>query len=281
MKIFLSAIIFILSSINLFSETLILKDGSILKVKLKGQDSQNLVYTLKGKDTNISKTKIRKVIYARTPEVENKQIQDELNKLKQEKLSKKKFTPEEEAEAAKELEEEIAKAIAEQERQERLNLSFEERIQKLENEVGDLKSVSGLSDTGDRLAKLESELKELKSRTRRIEKFLDIDPDIEEYYSKPRSMWSVVWRSALLPGWGLSYARDSSGVYYSSLFVVSALGGIAYQESISSAERKLDKKIRDDFFVQPLLQGAFVTGLARTASSTTAGNDLLNTYTQF
>ncbi|MDX1958383.1 MAG: hypothetical protein SFU98_07405, partial [Leptospiraceae bacterium] len=47
------------------------------------------------------------------------------------------------------------------------------------------------------------------------------------------------------------------------------------------AERKLDKKIRDDFFVQPLLQGAFVTGLARTASSTTAGNDLLNTYTQF
>ena len=81
-------------------------------------------------------------------------------------------------------------------------------------------------NTSKKIMEIEKELKDLQKRTRRIERFLEIDPDLEDYYSKPRSMWSIVWRSALIPGWGLSYGRSEGfSTMYTSMFFISALGG--------------------------------------------------------
>ena len=99
------------------------------------------LFTLKGKEFKVPKNKVRRVVYAKTPDIEEKITKEELQKLKQEKSAKKTLkTQEEEMEETRLLEEEIAKAIEEQKKQELLNLSFGERIQKLESELSDLKA---------------------------------------------------------------------------------------------------------------------------------------------
>ena len=202
MKIFL--VLMLISLQNIFSETLVLKDSTVIKMTLKSQDVDTLTYTLKGKEYKVPKNKIRRVVYAKTPELEDKIAKEELLKMKQEKASKKPAkTPEEEQEDNRLLNEEIARAIEEQKRQELLNLSFEERIKRLEQEVSNLNIAAG-GNAVTKISEIEKEIADLKTRTRRIERFLEIDEDIEDYYSKPRSMWSIVWRSALVPGWGLS-----------------------------------------------------------------------------
>jgi hypothetical protein len=246
-------IIFIAICSSIFPETVILKDGTIQKGKVKSQNIDFLVLNIKGKDSNISKAKIRRVIYAITPEQEEKQTKEELAKLKLEKNSKVKKTKEEEAEEAERINFEITKALEEQEKQEKLNLSFTERIKDLEAQVYELRSNNNLSDSGSRLNKVEEEVKDLKSRTRRIERFLSIDPDMEEYYTKPRTMWSVVWRSALIPGWGLTYAKDSFGGIYTSLFLVSGLGAAGMNASVNALEKKFNDKLINDYIIQPYL----------------------------
>ena len=71
MKIYFLFIL-LLSSIPLFSETLVLKDGTVIKMSLKAQDANTLTYTLKGKDFTIPKSKVRRVVFAKTPEIEEK-----------------------------------------------------------------------------------------------------------------------------------------------------------------------------------------------------------------
>ena len=46
------------------------------------------MYSQGGKEVNLEKNKIRKIIYARTPELEELQVKDELKKFNQEKLKK-------------------------------------------------------------------------------------------------------------------------------------------------------------------------------------------------
>lgn len=266
---------------TLLSETLVLKDGTIIKMSLKAQDVDTLTYTLKGKEYKVPKGKIRRVVYAKTPELEEKIAKEEVQKMKLEKASKKpaKSKEEEQEEAREEarlLEEEIAKALEEQRRQELLNLSFEERIQKLEKEVSEVKSLSG-ENAKARLDRMESDIDDLRKRTRRIEKFIDVDPDIEDYYSKPRSMWSIVWRSAIVPGWGLTYGKDSGlGSVYTSLFIVTALGGAGYKSSLTSLEKSINDKLITDLIVQPFLLSSVATSTSAATTSATLSNDLKN-----
>ena len=261
-------ILFLLIPYYLFSETAILRDGTVIKGKLKSQDVEKIVMVIKGKDTVISKTKLRRFIYAITPEQEEKQTRDELAKMKSEKTSKTVKTKQEELEEERLIEEEIAKALAERDKQERLNLSFEERIKKLESEVIDLKSNNNLADSGSRLNKLEEEIKDIKSRTRRMERFLEIDPDMEEYYSKPRTPWSILWRSALIPGWGLSYGRSSFGTVYTSLFFISAMGVAGIKQSVNTLEEKFTDKIINDYVLQPFFVRQAIANTTQTTTST-------------
>jgi hypothetical protein len=279
MKKLLTVILFYLPFQFLLSETLVLKDGTIIKMTLKAQDVDTLTYTLKGKEFKVPKGKIRRVVYAKTPELEEKIAKEEVQKMKQEKTAKKPTkTKDEEQEEAREearlLEEEIVKALEEQRRQELLNLSFEERIKKLETEVSELKSLTG-ENTKAKIERMEGDIEDLRKRTRRMEKFLDVDPDIEDYYSKPRSMWSIVWRSALVPGWGLTYGRDSGlGSVYTSLFILTSLGGAGYKTSLNSLEKSIDDKLITDLIVQPLLLSTFASASASTATTATTATSL-------
>jgi hypothetical protein len=279
MKKLLTVILFYLPFQFLLSETLVIKDGTIIKMTLKAQDVDTLTYTLKGKEFKVPKGKIRRVVYAKTPELEEKIAKEEVQKMKQEKTAKKPTkTKDEEQEEAREearlLEEEIVKALEEQRRQELLNLSFEERIKKLETEVSELKSLTG-ENTKAKIERMEGDIEDLRKRTRRMEKFLDVDPDIEDYYSKPRSMWSIVWRSALVPGWGLTYGRDSGlGSVYTSLFILTSLGGAGYKASLNSLEKSIDDKLITDLIVQPLLLSTFASASASTATTATTATSL-------
>ena len=279
MKKLLTVILFYLPFQFLLSETLVLKDGTIIKMTLKAQDVDTLTYTLKGKEFKVPKGKIRRVVYAKTPELEEKIAKEEVQKMKQEKAAKKPTkTKDEEQEEAREearlLEEEIVKALEEQRRQELLNLSFEERIKKLETEVSELKSLTG-ENAKAKIERMEGDIEDLRKRTRRMEKFLDVDPDIEDYYSKPRSMWSIVWRSALVPGWGLTYGRDSGlGSVYTSLFIVTSLGGAGYKASLNSLEKSIDDKLITDLIVQPLLLSTFASASASTATTAATATSL-------
>ena len=279
MKKLLTVILFYLPFQFLLSETLVLKDGTIIKMTLKAQDVDTLTYTLKGKEFKVPKGKIRRVVYAKTPELEEKIAKEEVQKMKQEKTAKKPTkTKDEEQEEAREearlLEEEIVKALEEQRRQELLNLSFEERIKKLETEVSELKSLTG-ENAKAKIERMEGDIEDLRKRTRRMEKFLDVDPDIEDYYSKPRSMWSIVWRSALVPGWGLTYGRDSGlGSVYTSLFILTSLGGAGYKASLNSLEKSIDDKLITDLIVQPLLLSTFASASASTATTATTATSL-------
>ena len=163
MKIYFLFIL-LLSSIPLFSETLVLKDGTVIKMSLKAQDANTLTYTLKGKDFTIPKSKVRRVVFAKTPEIEEKIAKEEIQKLRQEKSAKKVTkTQEEEQEENRLLDEEIAKAIEEQKKQELLNLSFEERIRRLENEVSSINVATG-GNTSKKIMEIEKELKDLQKR---------------------------------------------------------------------------------------------------------------------
>ncbi|MBP7283160.1 MAG: hypothetical protein KBA66_16365 [Leptospiraceae bacterium] len=273
MKIYFLFIL-LLSSIPLFSETLVLKDGTVIKMSLKAQDANTLTYTLKGKDFTIPKSKVRRVVFAKTPEIEEKIAKEEIQKLRQEKSAKKVTkTQEEEQEENRLLDEEIAKAIEEQKKQELLNLSFEERIRRLENEVSSINVATG-GNTSKKIMEIEKELKDLQKRTRRIERFLEIDPDLEDYYSKPRSMWSIVWRSALIPGWGLSYGRSEGfSTMYTSMFFISALGGAGYKSSLSGMEKTLNDTLINELVVKPF---ALSTLAGNISTSTTITNDVAN-----
>ena len=108
---FLFILLLIYSIVEVQSETLILKDGTVIKMTLKTQDVDTLTYTLKGKEFKVPKNKVRRVVYAKTPDIEEKITKEELQKLKQEKSAKKTLkTQEEEMEETRLLEEEIAKA---------------------------------------------------------------------------------------------------------------------------------------------------------------------------
>ncbi len=281
MKILLILFLLQLPLQAILAETLVLKDGTIIKMSLKAQDVDTLTYTLKGKEYKVSKGKIRRVVYAKTPELEEKIAKEEVQKMKLEKAAKKPTkTKGEEQEEAKEearlLEEEIAKALEEQRRQELLNLSFEERIHKLEKETSELKSLTG-ENTKAKIERIENDIDDLKKRTRRMEKFLDVDPDIEDYYSKPRTMWSIVWRSALIPGWGLTYGRDSGlGSVYTSLFIVTALGGAGYKASLKSLEKSIDDKLVTDLIIQPYLLSTLTASSTTSSASSTLSTDLKN-----
>ena len=71
-----------------------------------------------------------------------------------------------------------------------------ERMQKLNQGDEDFKKT------------MDKRMASLEIRIRRLEKYLGMDESMVDYYQRKRSPWDLVWRSAIFPGWGHSYARE-------------------------------------------------------------------------
>ncbi|TGK08067.1 hypothetical protein EHO59_07495 [Leptospira semungkisensis] len=72
----------------------------------------------------------------------------------------------------------------------------------------------------------------------------------------PRSRWSVVWRSAVLPGWGQYYAENKSeGIWTGSIFLGSLALAAATRVEAASA-----KKTYDDAVSKTSTTGTYIYG---------------------
>lgn len=263
MKILLISLLFLAQTV--FSETMILKDGTVHKGKLLGHSEDSVRYFYKGKEVIQPKSKMYRIIYAKSPEIEARQTQEEAAKAKADKDRQR--TKEEEESEIRQVNDDVLKAIEEQLRQERLNASFEERIKKLEDELALQKGIPTKSDmNSSKIKTAEEDAKELKKRMRRVENFLEIDPDLDAYNNNPRNMMSVVWRSALIPGWGLNYAKSNFGNIYMTAFLVTGLAAVFWNENLKAMEKDLKNKAFNDFLVQPITAQSVVEATASTGT---------------
>ncbi len=98
----------------------------------------------------------------------------------------------------------------------------------------------------------ENSYKTVQKRLALIEKYIDEqDGGWEEYISAKRSPWDPVWRSAILPGWGLSLMKhDTYARTYQVLIglsIVVAIGGSqAATEQGNKADTRLSKILIED-----------------------------------
>ncbi|WP_162274087.1 LA_0442/LA_0875 N-terminal domain-containing protein [Leptospira tipperaryensis] len=171
---------------NLMGESLILKDGTIIKGRVTSQNAQTVVIqTEDGKKQEFSKIRILKIVYKDVSQAEVLKIQKEEEAKLAEKEQKKK-----DQEDKKKTEEELAKK----------NKEETDKQNKIDKE-----------------AKLADANQKEKERLARIQQ-------------KGLGPWSVVWRSAVLPGWGQwTHERKNPAIVYSALFFSSLY--LVYREN--------------------------------------------------
>ncbi|TGL64094.1 LA_0442/LA_0875 N-terminal domain-containing protein [Leptospira sarikeiensis] len=112
----------------------------------------------------------------------------------------------------------------------------------------------------------ENSYKTVQKRLALIEKYIDEqDSSWEEYISENRNPWEPVWKSAILPGWGLStmkhenYARTYQVLI--GLSIIVAIGGSqAATEQHNKAENRLGKILIEDPVTYAQIQGSGITG---------------------
>ncbi|MCP5502009.1 MAG: hypothetical protein H7A25_19065 [Leptospiraceae bacterium] len=254
-------LIFLFFSSSLFSETLIFKDGSYINCRIKNQNVQRVIYEYKGKTHSISKTKVLRIVYTNDPQKAKKEVETELiklrkNLLKQKKESetkKKKEQEEKEKEETRKKEEELQNKLTEL--QKRLEELEQKGLSETEEHPQEDKFVK---NTSEEISALKVEIEDLKKRTTRIEKYLELEPDLKDYYGKQRSPWSLVWRSALFPGWGHSYVRkEEIGITYTTLFLSLLVIGGGIYDSGSTALKAASNKEQTDLVQTHLLMNLY------------------------
>lgn len=101
---------------------------------------------------------------------------------------------------------------------------------------------------------IEKRVGEVEVRNRRLELYLGMDETMIEYYKGGRSRWSIVWRSAVLPGYGQNYAKDefTSTFFSVTFFTTLGLGAILYYTA-DQAEEKVRNKLYTDVVINPLV----------------------------
>ncbi|WP_246053033.1 LA_0442/LA_0875 N-terminal domain-containing protein [Leptospira semungkisensis] len=108
----------------------------------------------------------------------------------------------------------------------------------------------------------ENSYKVVQKRLALIEKYIDEqDGGWEEYISKNRNPWEPVWKSAILPGWGLSlmkkdtYARTYQVII--GLSIIVAIGGSqAATVQKNKAENRMSKMLFEDPVTYAQIQAA-------------------------
>lgn len=173
-------IIIFLVAQGIFSETILLRNGTIITGKLKSQSIKEIVVFIDGKEEKISKDLVFRVLYRDLSEEEAKKTMlaeiDKLNPTEKEKL---------------------------------------------------------LSEIKDK-----SMMKEIEKKT--------IGKEKVELITK----WGLVWRSALVPGWGHIKAEHyKTGFFYGVIFYGSLLSTAYFTNQLNQAIKERDEKINTNTFL--------------------------------
>lgn len=261
MKILSTILLLSLSILStLKAETIILKSGKVLEGQVLSQSRDSI--TLKssdGKKQSLPKTVVYKVLYKTTPDETKKHVTKALELTK------------------KELEKSKSKDQKDLEEHNRLE---EERIRELEKSLEELKIEQREEDE---VIKLRDRINQLESRLQDMETFLNLNTDWKEKYLAKRNMWSAVWRSALIPGWGHSYIGEYyPSNFYLSVFLLAGLGYLGAQSAEKNVISAYNTKVRDLFVIRPVLTSAVLgtaTALTVIDSATLERVSLLEGYT--
>ncbi|MBE7412282.1 MAG: hypothetical protein L6Q54_14485 [Leptospiraceae bacterium] len=216
-------------SFSLYSETIFLKSGKSIEGKIIKQSPESVRVNSNNKEFEIPKKQIFKIRFNVT-QAEKKQLESQaLQIAKKEKEAKNKAELQKEEETRQiELEKELA--------------------QFAKPEI----------KTNEELIK---KVNDLESRLNELEKFTEIQSDWKDYYKRKRSPWDLVWRSAILPGWGLVYAKEGYiGKAYTFLTLFTLATAIGLESSEKSQSRKLKSKFVDDLIVTPAMYSVIVPG---------------------
>ncbi len=242
MKLLQFKFIFFVILFSLHAETIILKSGKVIEGQILSQNRDAISYKSgDGKKQNLPKNLVFKVLYKATPEETKKQVTKALE------FSKKEFQKKD----SKDLK-----------LQEEYNRLEEERIKELEKSLEELKIEQ---KEEDEVIKLRDRIQHLESRLQDMETFLNLNTDWKEKYLAKRNMWSAVWRSAVLPGWGHSYIGEHyPSNFYLTLFLLSGLGYLGAQSAERTVTSNYNSKVRDLFVVRPILASA-ILGTTATA----------------
>ncbi|TGN04194.1 LA_0442/LA_0875 N-terminal domain-containing protein [Leptospira dzoumogneensis] len=131
----------------------------------------------------------------------------------------------------------------------------------------------------------ENSYKAVQKRLALIEKYIDEqDSSWEEYISANRNPWEPVWKSAILPGWGLSTMKhDNYARAYQiaiGLSIIVAIGGSqAATEQHNKAENRLSKILFEDPVTYAQIQGSGITGASLVV--TKMQSDSISEYNSF
>lgn len=249
LHIFFITVFFI--SLSIFSESIILDDGQILKREIISMDV-NYIHckNADGIEEKISRDKVIRVVYK---EIKKEDLQDLLTEEEKKKIEVRKEAKEKELEKLKKLkEEEIErkKALAEKQKLEEEKLKKAKKedlikvVSKKNDEIENLKEKEKQKDAlivklEEKITKLEEEIKETNSVLESTKKesaasnddlttikkeLKDAKEEIEVLKTKAanqkdETIWAIVGRSAMAPGWGHFYMKqDKPGYIYAGLF---------------------------------------------------------------
>jgi hypothetical protein len=269
-SITLSPIILLLSLLcfsfasSLFAEILIFKNGSYVKCKIISQDKNSIEYSAQGVTRKVSKKKIHRLVLGNSAK-DMRVVNEEVNKLTK-KISKAKATDVKPKEVLSTQELDTAEKESE-EYEDEINQDLKMQLDEIHSRLYALEAQSKTEPTeggsssipSSELSTLKKDVSELKKKTNRIERFLEIDPDIRDYYSRDRSMWDLVWRSALIPGWGHQYARESTiGTTYTTLFIPLVLAHVGLKVSYTDAKKDAQNRLITNGLVQPYILSNFL-----------------------
>jgi hypothetical protein len=222
----------ILSFSFLQAESIILKSGKVIEGQIVSQTSDSLTYELDGKKYNLPKSVIFKVLYKASIE-EKRKIANQALEFSKKEINKDKSKDQKEIEEYRRLE--------------------EERIRELERTLEEMKIAKQQKDQEDTTV-LKARIAQLETRLAEVETFLNLNTDWKEKYLAKRNFWSVVWRSALLPGWGHSYIDENFvSSFYLTTFLFSVGGVVGANSAQRLAESSYNTKVRDVLIIRPLI----------------------------
>ncbi|WP_167882224.1 LA_0442/LA_0875 N-terminal domain-containing protein [Leptospira langatensis] len=202
----LSATLLVLSSGQIFSETVLLKNGEKTYGTVIDQSTDAVTILKDTKRQTIPKTQILKIIF--------KDIKDEAELGKIFEAEKKKLN----------------KEGKKTEKEEQLDTLMLEQMIK------------------------ENSYKTVQKRLALIEKYIDEqDSSWEEYISKNRNPWEPVWKSAILPGWGLSLMKkDTYARAYQVVIGLSIIVAIGGSQAATVQKNKAENRMSRILFEDPV-----------------------------
>lgn len=248
---------------DLQADTVVLKSGKAMDGKVVSQTADTLTFTAAGspKKQIYPKKEIFRILYNPTKE-QRTQIINEALLFRKREIAKEKDPKAVDDEFIR-LEEERTRQV--EESLTSLQVKKEEQAEEVE-------------------VRLERRIAQLEERLKDAEYFLELNTDWKDYYGIKRNKWDIVWRSALIPGWGHSYAKNNFiGNVYFTTFFFSTIAYLAAGSAQRTAESTLNTKTTDLFLIRPLLYSAVLAQTTSTGVSTFSSTQvtLINTYNDF